>query len=291
MKKFILCLLCAVLLLSVATPALACPGEEGFTCWILETEMPAGAVYVDLLLPLKSTDEGYTAYNQQNGQKYGLAEDSPIVQYSQDGYQSYAFHVQNACPTLAPLQICKVTMPRELFIDEIRKETLFTFENYAYQTSADEDPAEKELIVADSRYPYQSGKKAEIDAFALRHGLTPNYDPYLYLNYCLAGPDATPEQVTALTKKWGYAKLAYLDAKGNILAVTDVGKMHHKGLFVNKKTVFTAYGLHIDEELSYKMAPFSFGFIGVVFTLLVLAFGVFFVKGALKIIRQKKQEK
>ncbi len=281
-------MLCAVVLLSVATPVLACPQEQGFTCWLLESQVPAGTAYVDLLLPLNATDEGYTAYNQQNGQKYGLTEDSQIVRYNEDGYQSYAFHMQNACPTLVPTQICKIAMPRELFIAELKKDTLFSIENFAYETSADEDPLDKELIVADKRYPYLSEEKAVLDAFGLQNGVEPQYDPYLYLNYCILGPDGKSGSFEVYAKKYKYAKLAYLDAEGNVLAVTTKGKMHHKGLFLTKKTVLTAYGTHIEEEISNSMSPFSFGFIGVVFGLMVLAFAAFFIYNAHKIIRRSK---
>ncbi len=287
-KKFILCLLCAVLLLSVATPALACPDKEGFTCWILEPEMPKDAVYVDLLLPISTADEKYTSLNQENAQKYGFGADTPIVRYCEDGYQSYAFHMQGACSTLVPTQICKINMPRELFVAEIKKDELFTIENFAYETSMDPKAVEKERIVADTRYPYLSGRKELLDTFCFLNGLKPSYDPYLFLHYCVTDENGKTVDFKPYAQKYKYAKLAYLDAEGNVLAVTDEGKMHNKGLFLTKKTVFTAYGTHIDEEISNSMSPFAFGFIGVTFALLVLAFGVFFIYGVRKIKGKKE---
>ncbi len=264
MKRVIMCALCVILFLSITTSAWACPGINGFCCRVEEENMPVGAVYVDLLLPISSADEEYTPYNASVGQKFAIAEDSEIVRYSEGGYQSYAFHIKNAQPSIAPEQACNLVMDAELFKKETERRDLFTSMHFGGYASED-----KTKVFVRKKVAYLSEDKAKIDAFCAQHNLQIECEPYLHLYYA-TNMDGTACDFESYIKKYKYAKVAYLDAEGNILAVTKKGKMHHKGLFVSKYAEFYLSGTELTVDVQMGISSFGAAvLIGIVLILFI----------------------
>lgn len=63
--------------------------------WV-EGELPEGAVYADLLAPLPEGDGWYTPLNQEHAAARGWDENTPIVQYKEDGFVSLTFHMKDS---------------------------------------------------------------------------------------------------------------------------------------------------------------------------------------------------
>lgn len=59
---------------------------------------PEGTVYVDLLVPLQSSDPDYAEPATELAE--GIAETAEIVAYAEDGYCSYTFHYEHATPLI-----------------------------------------------------------------------------------------------------------------------------------------------------------------------------------------------
>ncbi len=57
---------------------------------------PDELVYCDLLLEFKENDRNYTSLYEPNAEKYAFSENSDLVQYNVDGFESYTFHYKNA---------------------------------------------------------------------------------------------------------------------------------------------------------------------------------------------------
>lgn len=85
------CLCVVLLVFSVSA------NSPGITPYITVkiSHVPEGAVYADLLIPLKETDICYSALERENLPE-GFPEDAEIIAYCQDGYRSYTFHYLGA---------------------------------------------------------------------------------------------------------------------------------------------------------------------------------------------------
>ncbi|MBQ6464883.1 MAG: hypothetical protein IJJ43_01270 [Oscillospiraceae bacterium] len=96
------CFLLAVLLLSLL-PVSACAWARApwFYADAACSDIPEGAKYLDLLLPLSEEDEAWCAYEEDNGQRYQIPAESEIVRYREEGYQSYTFHIRGARSEMA----------------------------------------------------------------------------------------------------------------------------------------------------------------------------------------------
>ena len=66
--------------------------------WV-EGKLSEGAVYADLLAPLPEGDEWYTPLDQLHAAARGWDENTPIVQYKEDGFVSLTFHMKDSCLT------------------------------------------------------------------------------------------------------------------------------------------------------------------------------------------------
>lgn len=83
-------------LLFCATSAFARAPAYYYSCDVHRSQMPEGTVYVDMLIPIDESADEFTPYNDKNGEKYGISEDSEIVAYEEDGFASYTFHRNTA---------------------------------------------------------------------------------------------------------------------------------------------------------------------------------------------------
>lgn len=72
---------------------------------ISATNVPDGAYYMDILIPMRSDDPYYSDYNQYMGQKTGLPKGSAIANFYDKGYISYSFHMKNATTDMVPKKI------------------------------------------------------------------------------------------------------------------------------------------------------------------------------------------
>lgn len=61
-----------------------------------DKKLPDEVAFVDLLIPLAADSADYEEYNSNNGNKYGIARDSQVVNYDDGGFVSYAFHFAGA---------------------------------------------------------------------------------------------------------------------------------------------------------------------------------------------------
>lgn len=98
MKKkrasFILLLLAVICIFSVSVSAYM--PQSSFSCDINNENTPENTAYVDFLLPISEKKEYYTEFNEINGERYGINKDSEIVNYREDGFMSYTFHLKDA---------------------------------------------------------------------------------------------------------------------------------------------------------------------------------------------------
>lgn len=66
------------------------------------TRAQEAVAFVDILIRLPTDDVHYTPYNEANGRRFGIAADSGIVRYEQDGYVSFTFHFRDAVADIVP---------------------------------------------------------------------------------------------------------------------------------------------------------------------------------------------
>ena len=98
-KMFFIIIVCLSLVSSVAARS---EPSCSFLCDIDVSEIPQGAIYVDMLFPLEETHERYCEYNQDAGEKNGILQDSEIVRYEKGGFKSYTFHIQGSRSEMKP---------------------------------------------------------------------------------------------------------------------------------------------------------------------------------------------
>ena len=104
-RLFVAILACMVLIL----PIFARGRLYGFACKIEVDKMPERTAYVDMLIPLSENDSEYSSFNRENGEKYGIEEDSEIVTYNRDGFLSYTFRKRSAKSRIEPFVVPEET--------------------------------------------------------------------------------------------------------------------------------------------------------------------------------------
>lgn len=229
-KKFFKTFAVAVILIFLFTiSASAWMPEKSFYCNIESENIPDGTAYIDLLLPIKEKDECYVEYNAKNGEKFNISKDSEIVKYNQDGYKSYTFHVLDADSKMSLRYVFTFTALDEDY--EMYKEYLEFFSpycdkyafgrNYCIDTEYDGDIMQNIQILKD---------KTNINIYSSR----------IYTEYNEGYERETEYDFDYMRIKYKYAKMAYLDADGNILGVSNKVRINQ-----HKRT-----GVHLDLNLS-----------------------------------------
>ncbi len=99
MKRLFVVILACMLL---TVPAFARALITSFYCDINVEKMPKETVYIDMLIPLSEKDAEFSAFNDDNGEKYGISKESEISTYNQDGFSSYTFHKEGAKAEIKP---------------------------------------------------------------------------------------------------------------------------------------------------------------------------------------------
>lgn len=223
MKKRYLFFLTILFTYFVAIPSSATPAIASFVCEIEEEKIPDNAIYIDLLLPISEDDEGYVSYHQENGEAYGIAEDSAIVGYCEEGYRSYTFHMADAQSQMRPIGTCAFKVSNDVYLSN--KERFDFFADYCFSD------AEDSFKYYDIRYEYKSEADEKLQGIyndfkkSLRRyekSLTTDYishDASYSYDYC--------------AEKYKYAKMAYLDDEGNIIEVSSKLKFDSSGILAS----------------------------------------------------------
>ena len=197
-----------------AFPVSAFMPTESFRCDIVEENIPDNTAFVDLLLPIQAEDEGYVDYNKANGEKFGISENSEIISYCEDGYRSYTFHIVDADAEIIPYDVITFGVDTEVYL--ANKELFEKLEPYRHS-----DQGTEGFIV---EIPYKSdlkqtleeiGKVTDIDMSQTYSGLQTVY------NGVGAENRKSDYDFAYCCDKYRYAKMAYLDKDGNVIAVSN----------------------------------------------------------------------
>lgn len=219
MKKTIISVTIAVLLIfSFAVPVLAWQPDSCFSVSIIEENIPENAVYVDFLLPIPPKDAGYVDYNEENGKKFGIAKNSEIVNYNQDGFVSYTFHITDADSEMRPHYKSYFSVPAEVY--EENKELLQEFDS---ECVVQGDTREYEVIVA-----YRSDTREKLDNISNVLDIKISHNDYgnLHTTYNDSYIRESDYDYEYCCEEYEYAKMVYLDAEGNILGVSSKVKIN-----------------------------------------------------------------
>lgn len=180
--------------------------------------IPEGTVYVDLLMPIPSNNEGYVFYNENNGIKYNISSNSEIVNYCEDGYCSYTFHIVDAESDMRLSFATDIYVEKETYNE--CKELLRSFnstpllvagEQYYFNDKVYLGSDKEEILKEIAKTVPAEIKKYHLSVeFNDSLGRESEYD----FNYC--------------RREYKYAKMAYIDKSGNVLAVSNHVKIGEK---------------------------------------------------------------
>lgn len=235
-------LLCTLL---IPEPVYAWNPVKWFYCDVDQEKIPENAVYVDLLLPISTEDEGYISYNESNGEKYGITQDSEIVEYCEEGYRSYTFHIVDANSSMRPYWWYEFSVEKE--VHEQNKELLAAFEEDCW-TEEGSDLVEYLGIIEYKSEKEEALKQLEevlgVGAEDGFHGYAIEYnegsDRKFNYDYCC--------------KKYKHAKMAYLDETGNVLVVTSETDIYRRTL-AGFSLDLSLSGTELTSEFSYNPTP------------------------------------
>lgn len=202
--------------------------EKSFYCEVEEQKIPEGTAYVDLLLPIKETDECYIEYNEKNGEKFAIAKDSEIVKYNEDGYKSYTFHVVDADSKMTASHHYTFSVSKAEY--EKYKDLLEDFKFYC-DIDVNADRYYSVNIATDSDLNQKIKNLQEKTDIVI-------YVQSFYIEFNDGYEHETEYDFDYMRTKYKFAKIAYLDMDGNILGVTNKVKINshkHTGVHLNLK--------------------------------------------------------
>ena len=239
-KKFFKTLAFSIILILIfAIPASAWKPENHFWCNIEGAKIPDGTAYIDLLLPIKEKDECYTPFNEKNGEKFAISKDSEIVNYNEDGYKSYTFHVVDADSKMCPYYHYTFTLLEKEY--EQYKDLLTDFEIYC---NTDKD----NYRYYDVNISPESGLNPKIKDLQAKTGIEVHTNSH-YIAFNDGYERETEYDFDYMRIKYKFAKMAYLDADGNIIEVSNTVKINqHKRTGVNLNLKLS--GLELTEDAS-----------------------------------------
>lgn len=255
MKKRLGLLLLAGWLIGLWCPSVAAYAPVAqFTCAVDVEKMPTDTVYIDMLLPIKESDDGYVPYHDENGALYGIDKDSEIVRYTEDGYRSYTFHIADARSEMQPYQTYEGFVDRdvywehqELFAPLENESSYFADTNWFFVTSV------------------KYGSQQERDFRELCDTVDMNVSES-YRGFVTTYNDPSAEwDYTYCCETYGYAKLAYLDKQGNVLAVSskaDIDVWSLMDVELNLTLTGTVFSSNPENAgPPYFLMPIIFGFV------------------------------
>lgn len=221
-KKYALSFLLVLsVLLSLGASAFAWMPDHAFHCSTDPREMPENTVYIDLLLPIGTEDEGYVPFNQANGEKYGISPDSEIVRYNEGGYVSYTFHMTDADSQMHPYYICYMVIPQKVYAEY--RELLKAFDDdYSHKDPDNAFHYSAMIEMGSCREERVRTLEAENEGLYLTGGY---WDETVYTMYNESMERESEYDFEYCCKKYRQAKMAYLDGEGNILGVSSPARI------------------------------------------------------------------
>lgn len=257
-----------------------------YYCWIDYYEIPENAKYIDLLLPISVSDANYTDFNSTNGEKFSISAESEIVKYNVDGYMSYSFHINDAISDIKPYYFtsffCDESFYNEnqILFDKLKSNDsyrenffddsdryLIEISHYLYSDSDIALEEIYELLYSDSAYIDRDRNNSTVGFFDDRSSPRLNADEYL-----------------AFCKKYGAAKMAYLDENGNIISISNAVDIFNEKDVLNRTPVthIVLTGNELTCEISYGPPFYLLGIfiIGILFsfTVSIIVAIVFIIK-------------
>lgn len=205
-KSMVVALL--VCLVFSCLPVCAWAPDSAFSISIDSKNIPEGTAYVDLLMPIPSNNEGYVSYNQINGEKYGISENSEIVNYSEDGYRSYTFHIVDADSDM------RLSYGADIYVEKTfykqYKELLDSFNSKPTSIGDEEYYFSGHVYCGSTKEQILTKIEKTVPADIKKHSLCVSFNNQTNdynFGYC--------------RRNFKYAKMAYLDCEGNIISVSN----------------------------------------------------------------------
>lgn len=208
-----------VLIFCCSTVCYAFYPSSYFYCCVATKELPENTAYIDILFPIKETDQDYTDYNLSNGQKHGISKNSEIVKYNKDGYVSYTFHNQNSESIIKPFYQIEFICDNEFYNNNT---TLFDGLN-EFDTG---NPIKKQYMFM---VPMNSDLEEKVDnlfMFAQMDISTEKEDVYVEFSMKEKLNKNIINDFSDLREKYKTAKLAYIDQNGNVISVSNSAEIY-----------------------------------------------------------------
>jgi len=187
--------------------------DRWFQVLIDSKKIPEGTAYIDLLMPISSADEGYVVYNESNGEKYGISENSGIVNYCEDGFVSYTFHIVDADSSIQPTYTFSFCISDDDYIKN--KDFLQRFDN-SYQRQDGNRQYECDVTV---------GSETEKKLLEIKDDLIEMKSYFFRTEYNSPLERESKYDFDYCREKYKYAKMAYLDKNGNVISVSEAAKI------------------------------------------------------------------
>ena len=208
-----------VLIFCLSTVCYAFSPSSDFYCCVATKKLPENTAYIDILFPIKETDQDYTDYNLSNGQKHGISKNSEIVKYNKDGYVSYTFHNQNSESIIKPFYQIDFICDNEFYNNNT---TLFDGLNEFDMGN----PINKQYMFT---VPMNSALEEKVDnlfMFAQMDISTEKEDVYVEFSMKEKLNKNGINDFSDLREKYKTAKLAYIDQNGNVISVSNSAEIY-----------------------------------------------------------------
>lgn len=266
-----------VLISCFSTVCYAFSPSSYFYCCVATKKLPENTAYIDILFPIKETDQDYTDYNLSNGQKHGISKNSEIVKYNKDGYVSYTFHNQNSESIIKPFYQIDFICDNEFYNNNT---TLFDGLNEFDMGN----PIQKQYMFT---VPMNSALEEKVDnlfMFAQMDISTEKEDVYVEFSMKEKLNKNRISDFSDLREKYKTAKLAYIDQNGNVISVSNSAEIYSN----KEKLLGSTYveiklnGDNLDVSLNYG-PPVFLGVLGlmvfaIVFFLAIIIAIIFIFK-------------
>ena len=266
-----------VLIFCFSTVCYAFSPSVYFYCCVATKKLPENTAYIDILFPIKETDQDYTDYNLSNGQKHGISKNSEIVKYNKDGYVSYTFHNQNSESIIKPFYQIDFICDNEFYNNNT---TLFDGLN-EFDIG---NPIKKQYMFT---VPMNSALEEKVDnlfMFAQMDISAEKEDVYVEFSMKEKLNKNRINDFSDLREKYKTAKLAYIDQNGNVISVSNSAEIYSN----KEKLLGSTYvemklnGDNLDVSLNYG-PPIFLGVLGlmvfaIVFFLAIIIAIIFIFK-------------
>lgn len=236
-KRILFFIVFVVLSFCFSTVYYAFSPSHDLRCEIIPNKIPEETTYIDLLIPIKLNDENYTPLNKSNGEKFGISQNSEIVNYNENGYMSYTFHYKNSISNIEP----------------------YYFVDFSCDTNVYEENKDLFLKVEEFKDKFSSEPRYLIDV-PLNSELEKTVDMLLEIswnsgkgNLLVDFGDNEEHRFDGIRSTYKCIKMAYLDKNGNILSISNFAKIK------NIREIYRGHPV-IEPVLNGNELSVSFGF-------------------------------